>query len=190
MPGLATAEGEIYGFGEPESETPTFFKANSGRGLARDGFTGRRPVIDRGPAHEQAGGLDGQVRARKLDRIQSQPDVASIVPDIRSARRLDPARNRNSTRNQAVAGNHHGLVDHSIERGVGARMVGGDRILQPDREQRTGGQILRIVEWKAGPGIGVGVRRCAGNLSRRRIAGMRGGSGICLKGHLMLIGVS
>ena len=96
------AERDVCGFGEAKSEPTAFFETNRRQGFvwrnaavlnpALLSDTLRHKGIARIPAHEQAGGLNGQVRARELDRIQRQPNVAAaIVPDIGGASGLYPA---------------------------------------------------------------------------------------------------
>ena len=71
MPGLGTADRNIGGFGEAESEAAAFFETNRCRGFAGRNRTRVSPTLRNGivriPAHEQAGGLNRQARARELD---------------------------------------------------------------------------------------------------------------------------
>src|SRR5271165_114483 len=170
-------------FGEAEGEPTAFFEANHHRGsliwrFAGRDFAARNLGIAGVSAHKQAGGLNRQACASQVDRIESQPYIAVIALDRGDAGGLHATANRGTARNQSISFDHHGVVNHRLERSVGAGILRGHGILQPNREQCAGRQILRFVERKTSftvPAIHFSCRRisltggCACFMKRNRI---------------------
>ena len=112
-------------FGQAEGQPAPFFKRNDrGRGFARlrvtlwSGAVGTATLrtralltcvlrtlclgsvdLGRRPAHEKAGGLNGQAHASELDRFESQPEVSAIVSQVGGLSGLHSTCNRRTTRN-------------------------------------------------------------------------------------------
>jgi hypothetical protein len=150
------AGGDVDRFGEAEGEPMPFFEANHGSGgpglmnFAWRSFTVGTRRTTSIPAHEEAGRLNRQIRACEVDGIQSQADIAPIALDPGSPGRLHTTCDGGAARDQPVPLDDYRFVDDGLEGSIGAWILGGYRVLQPNREQCPRRQILGIVERKSG----------------------------------------
>ncbi len=160
------AGGNVSRFGQTEGEPTAFFQTNHGSGssalrnVALRNAALRNLGIASVPSHEKAGGLNRQVHACEVDRIESQADIATIAPEVGGPGRLHSTCDGGAARDQSVPLDDNGFVDDRLEGSVGAWILGGYRVLQPNREQCTGWQILGIVERKTRFGVQGTVLRC------------------------------
>lgn len=132
--------GNVNGLCETKSQPSSLFDTNHGEisvvlrifALPDLGIAGIS-------AHEKAGGLNRQACACEVDCVESQADIASIASDIGGPGGLHPAGDGGAARDQFIAIDFYGFVDHRLKGFFGSRVLGGNRILQSNRQQRSGG---------------------------------------------------
>jgi hypothetical protein len=109
MPELGTLVGGVSRFRQTEGETTAFFQMNHrGRIIAKGGLTS-----------EKTGRSKGKTKAAKLNRLQSEPDVASIGLDLGGAGRLHASGDASATGDERISFNYNWFHDCCFERSMG-----------------------------------------------------------------------
>ena len=140
------AGGKIERFRQAEGQPTAFFKSNDRRGnVPHKTLTSRSLGLVGVSTHEEAGRLNWHSRSCELNRIEGQEDVTMIALGPSG---LHASSDDGSKRNQFVPFAHNRLVDDGLEGAIRVWIVGRYGILQANRKQRAGWQILRILERK------------------------------------------
>ena len=145
------AGGKIERLRQAEDQPAAFFKSNDRCGnVPRKTLTSRSLGLVGVHAHEEAGRLNWHSRSCDLNRIEGQEDVTMIALEMRCPSRLHASSDQGSKGNQLVSFAHNRLVDDGLEGAIRVWIVDRYGILQANRKQRAGWQILRLLERKFG----------------------------------------